>query len=168
MKWNTVPVMTPAGESPLGLLSFLSFAFSVIAAVLAIDMYKLLRTGGFGKTWRVLITASVMLALLQVLRMAEILNFRAIEEAHLGQIVELCFVMTLAYAFYCQRQVFSNQNQEKNPASGADEEPELERDWDDQSETDSPEDDEIEGAQASALDSQESHFFGADFKPPSR
>lgn len=97
-------------DAPLGLLSFLSFAFSVIAAVLAIDMYKLLRTGGFGKTWRLLITTSVMLVLLQVLRMAEILNFRPLAEAHLAEIVELCFIMSLAYAFYVQSRVF-NHNQ---------------------------------------------------------
>jgi hypothetical protein len=64
------------GESGayLGLLSFLSFGFSVIAAVLAIDMYTLLRTGEMGKTWRVLIIASVMFALAQVIRMAELLT----------------------------------------------------------------------------------------------
>src|SRR5690242_7044005 len=96
--------------SPLGLLSFLSFAFSVIAAVLAIDMYKLLRTGEFGKTWRLLITASVMFALLQVLRMAEIMNWRAIGEGQLAQVVELVFVISLAYAFYLQRRAFTHEH----------------------------------------------------------
>lgn len=102
--------MNGVHDAPLGLLSFLSFAFSVIAAVLAIDMYKLLRTGEFGKTWRLLITASVMLALLQVLRMAEALRFRPIVEAHLSEIVELCFVMSLAYAFYLQRKLFGYED----------------------------------------------------------
>ena len=97
-------------DAPLGLLSFLSFAFSVITAVLAIDMFKLLRTGGFGKTWRLLITASVMLVLLQVLRMAQVLNFRPVAEAHLAQIVELCFIMSLAYSFYLQRQLFTHEH----------------------------------------------------------
>jgi len=101
--------MNGVEDAPLGLLSFLSFGFSVIAAVLAIDMYKLLRTGEFGKTWRLLIIASVMLTLLQVLRMAEILNFRPVTEAHLAQIVELCFVMSLAYAFYVQRKLFGHE-----------------------------------------------------------
>jgi hypothetical protein len=104
------------GTSPLGLLSFLSFAFSIIAAVLAIDSYRLLRTGDFGKTWRLLIIASVMFALLQVLRMAEILNVRAIEEGHLAQIVELCFVMVLTYAFYLQRKVFSYEHKNTRDA----------------------------------------------------
>ncbi len=96
------------GESGayLGLLSFLSFGFSVIAAVLAIDMYTLLRTGEMGKTWRVLIIASVMFALAQVIRMAELLNWRMADYG-LSQIVELVFVLALAYAFFLQRQTFT-------------------------------------------------------------
>jgi hypothetical protein len=96
--------------SPLGLLSFLTFGLSIIAAVMAIDMYKLLRTGDFGKTWRLLIIASVMFALLQVVKLGEILNFRTMSGYHLSEIVELCFVMALAYAFYQQRQVFTRQS----------------------------------------------------------
>ena len=120
-------------DAPLGLLSFLSFAFSVIAAVLAIDMFKLLRTGGFGKTWRLLITASVMLVLLQVLRMAQVLNFRPVKEAHLAQIVELCFIMSLAYAFYVQRQVFNHEHK----SSLEDDETEDIQNEDDESDADS-------------------------------
>ena len=111
--------MNDSAETSLGLLTFLSFGISVIAAVLAIDMYKLLRTGESGKPWRFLIIASVMLVLLQVLRMAEVLNLRGFEEAHLGEIVELCFVMTLAYAFYRQRKIFTS-------AFKADRAPEIE------------------------------------------
>lgn len=110
LKWNNQVIMNGYQDAPLGLLSFLSFAFSVIAAVLAIDMFKLLRTGGFGRTWRLLITASVMLVLLQVLRMAQVLNFRPVAEAHLAQVVELCFIISLAYAFYVQRQLFTHEH----------------------------------------------------------
>lgn len=95
------------GETSLGLLSFSSFTLSVIAAVLAIDMYTLLRTGEFGHTWRVLIIASVMFALLQALRMAEALNWR-IASHGLSQIVELMFALALAYAFYLQRRAFTH------------------------------------------------------------
>ncbi len=103
------------GSAPtLGVLSFLSFGFSVIAAVLAIDMYKLLRTGEFGRTWRLLIIASVMFALLQVLRMAEFLDFQAMQDYHLSEITELCFVMTLAYAFYLQRKVFTREHKSRH------------------------------------------------------
>jgi hypothetical protein len=98
------------GASTLGWLSFLSFAFSVFAAVLAIDMYKLLRTGEFGKTWRLLIIASVMFVLLQVLRMAEVVNVRMMRQQHLSEVVELCFVIVLTYAFYQQRKVFTHEH----------------------------------------------------------
>ena len=94
--------------SPLGLLSFLSFCFSIIAAVLAIDMYRLLRTGEYGRTWRLLIIATVIFALLQVLRLAETLEFRPLDISQLVQIVELCFVISLAYAFYLQRKLFTS------------------------------------------------------------
>ena len=135
--------MNGVHDAPLGLLSFLSFVFSVIAAVSAIDMYKLLRTGEFGKTWRLLIIASVMLALLQVLRMAEVLNFRPVQEAHLAQIVELCFIMSLAYAFYLQRKLFSREP--KRPAM-EDDENFLDDDADDAHDESASEDDETEHA----------------------
>lgn len=98
--------MLPDGEAYLGFLSFAAFIFSVIAAVLAIDMYTLLRTGEFGNTWRVLIIASVIYALLQALRLAESLNWR-IASHGLSQIVELMFALALAYAFYLQRKTFT-------------------------------------------------------------
>jgi hypothetical protein len=95
-----------ANGSYVGLLSLLSFGLSVIAAVCAIDMYTLTRTGEFGKTWRVLIIASVMFALMQVLRIAELLNWQAFKRYQLSEIVELMFVMSLAYAFSLQRKAF--------------------------------------------------------------
>ena len=114
--------------SPLGLLSFLTFGLSIIAAVMAIDMYKLLRTGDFGKTWRLLIIASVMFALLQVVKLGEILNFRTMSGYHLSEVVELCFVMALAYAFYQQRKVFTGQCK-KALSDEADEEIESESEY---------------------------------------
>ncbi len=101
----------------VGLLSFCSFAFSVIAAVLAIDLYALLRTGRSGSTWRVLIIASVMFALMHALRLAEILNFGLFPGAHLSEIVELMFVMAMAYAFYLQRKVFGPRERLGSPRS---------------------------------------------------
>lgn len=95
-----------ANGSHLGLLSFLSFAFSVMAAVLAIDMYALLRTGEFGSTWRVLIIASVMFVLVQALRLAQLVNPR-IADYGLSEVAELMFVMALAYAFFLQRRAFA-------------------------------------------------------------
>ena len=90
----------------VGVLSFCSFLFSVIAAVLAIDLYALMRTGRSGSAWRVLVIASVIFALMHVLRLAELLRFGAFPIANLSEIVELMFVISLAYAFYLQRKAF--------------------------------------------------------------
>jgi len=97
-------------ETPvIGLVTFFTFAFSVIAAVLAIDMYALLRTGEFGRTWRILITASVMFALSQALRLAGWFDWEAVQQFHLADIAQLAFVLMLAYAFYSQREAFSRR-----------------------------------------------------------
>ncbi len=93
----------------IGFISFFTFALSVIAAVLAIDMYALLRTGEFGRTWRILITASVMFALSQALRLAAWFNWDAVQQFHLADIAQLAFVLMLAYAFYSQRMAFSRR-----------------------------------------------------------
>lgn len=121
--------MNASADSPLGLLTFLSFGFSIIAAVLAIDMYKLLRSGGFGRTWRLLIIASVIFVLLQVLRLAEVLNFNPILEDRLAQIVELCFVITLAFAFYNQRNVFTQARRRLAMDRTDDAEPHEDDEW---------------------------------------
>ena len=91
----------------IGIVPILSFGFSVIAAVLAIDMYRLLRTGQSGNAWRVLIIASVMFALMQTLHFADLFNFVPLAGTHLSEIVELVFVMSLAYAFHLQRSSFA-------------------------------------------------------------
>lgn len=97
------------GSSLEGVFSFFTFALSVIAAVMAIDMYALLRTGEFGKTWRVLIIASVMLALSQALRVAGLLNWKIIQQTHLAEVAQMAFVIMLAYAFHLQRTAFANR-----------------------------------------------------------
>jgi hypothetical protein len=90
----------------IGILNFLTFGISIIAAVLAIDMYGLLRVGQSGRTWRILIVASVVFVLLQVLRLATILlHFEIANE--LSQIVGLIFAIAFAYAFYRQRAIYS-------------------------------------------------------------
>lgn len=108
---------TPA--TYIGVLNFLTFGISIIAAVLAIDMYGLLRVGQAGRTWRILIVASVMFVMLQVLRMAEILmNLEIANE--LSQIVTLMFAIAFAYAFYRQRAIYSCKQQNKEDDTSAD------------------------------------------------
>lgn len=98
----------PVPEALWNAMSFLSFGLSIVAAVLAVDMYKLSRTGQFGASWRVLITASVIYALLQASHLA------AQSVAAFGKfshIVELIFVLALTYSFYLQRRNFLNTSQ---------------------------------------------------------
>ena len=114
-------------ETSMGLISFLSFGISVIAAVVAIDMYKLLRTGKFGSSWRILIIASVIFSLVQALRLAELFDWGGLRANHLSEIADLIFVMALAYAFYLQRRVFS-QASRSTEAKTKEREAEEERD----------------------------------------
>lgn len=95
---------TPA--TYFGILNFLTFGISIIGAVLAIDMYSLLRVGESGRTWRILVIASVLFVLLQVLRMIEtLLHLEVANE--LGQIAALIFAIAFAYAFYRQRAIYT-------------------------------------------------------------
>ncbi len=98
------------------LLTLISFAISVGAAVLAIDTYRLLRTGEVGHSWRILIIASVLFAFTLALRLAENFDWNGFGHLHLSRVGELLFVSALAYAFYMQRRAFTqakNDDEEK-------------------------------------------------------
>ncbi len=92
-------------QSPVAVAAFLSFVLSLGAAVLAINLYSLLRTGRMGASWRVLIIASVLFALLQALQFTEAVSPVA-NSIHISSVVEVVFALALAYAFWLQRQVF--------------------------------------------------------------
>jgi len=103
------------------------FVLSAGAAAMAINLYSLLRTGKMGASWRVLIIASVLFALVQALRFAEVSGLHYIEIFHLSSIVEIAFVLSLAYAFYLQRRVFidsphESQKHKNEPKHDDDEE----------------------------------------------
>ena len=83
-----------------------SFATSIGAAALAINLYPLLRVGRTGASWRVLIIAAVLFALMQALRFCEIVGVPYMSALQLSSIVEMIFGLALAYAFFLQRQVF--------------------------------------------------------------
>ncbi|MEO6908321.1 MAG: hypothetical protein ABI210_10570 [Abditibacteriaceae bacterium] len=112
--------MNTTAETYVGLLNFLTFGISIIAAVLAIDMYALLRTGQFAQTWRILIVASVLFVLLQVLRMSAILLDIQIA-SQLSQVVRLVFAIALAYAFYNQRKLYMCKSQHPQESEISDE-----------------------------------------------
>ena len=83
-----------------------SFLTSIGAAVLAINLYPLLRVGRNGESWRVLIIAAVLFALMQVLHFCEIIGVPYMSALRLSSIIQMVFGLALAYAFFLQRQVF--------------------------------------------------------------
>ena len=96
-------------ESTAALAAFVSFALSVGAAALAIRLYSLLRTGKMGASWRVLIIASVLFALLQTIRLVEAVSPQ-VHAMHFSSVVEVVFILALAYAFWLQKQVFEEHH----------------------------------------------------------
>jgi hypothetical protein len=108
--------------SYVGITALLSFFISVGAAVFAINLYSLLRTGRVGASWRVLIIATVMFALGQAVRLAEIFGVPLASDLHLSSVIELAFVISLLYAFYLQRQVFENEKRREDTGETGEEE----------------------------------------------
>lgn len=102
--------------------TLLCFLLSVGASALAINLYKLLRTAEIGASWRVLITASVLFSLIQAVRLAEVCGVPYAAAMHLSSIIELVFVLALAYAFFLQRQVFTEARRASRDAMEAEEE----------------------------------------------
>ena len=96
--------MAPHLSSSVVLTAFLSFVLSIGASILAINLYSLLRTGHMGASWRVLTIAAVIFSLLQAVKLFEIVIPAA--QLHLSAVVEVIFIIALAYAFYLQRCVF--------------------------------------------------------------
>ena len=93
------------------LSALFSFVLSVGAAVLAINLYPLLRVGRTGASWRVLIIAAVLFSLTQALKFCETVGVPYARTLQLSSIVELIFGIALAYAFFLQRQVFVEAQQ---------------------------------------------------------
>ncbi len=96
-------------DSTAVVAAFVSFVLSVGAAALAIRLYALLRTGQMGASWRVLIIASVLFALLQTIRLVETASPQA-QALHFSSVVEVVFILALAYAFWLQKQVFEEHH----------------------------------------------------------
>jgi hypothetical protein len=94
--------------------TLLCFLLSVGAAAMAINLYSLLRTGQIGASWRVLIIASVLFSLIQAVKLAEVCGVPYAASMHLSSIIELVFVLALAYAFFLQRQVFTEARRDSD------------------------------------------------------
>ncbi len=107
--------------SSLAVTTLLSFVLSVIAAALAINLYSLLRTGRMGASWRVLIIASVLFALLQAVKLVESVSPTA-DAMHVSSVIEVVFVLALAYSFWLQRQVFVEHHHTEKQSFSVEEE----------------------------------------------
>lgn len=121
----------PSLASSTVLSALFSFFLSVGAAALAINLYSLLRTGQLGASWRVLIIASVLFALLQAVKLAEVSGVPYAAALNLSTVIEMVFALALAYAFFLQRQVFADAPHllHRHPARDVDEtESEIEDD----------------------------------------
>ena len=94
------------------LSALFSLVLGVSAAVLAIHLYPLLRVGRSGASWRVLIIAAVLFALMQALRFCEVTGMPYLGTLQLSSIIELIFGLALTYAFFLQRQVFIESQNE--------------------------------------------------------
>jgi hypothetical protein len=85
-------------------MSLISFFVAVLAAVWAVELYRLLRAGEGGRAWRVLIIATIVFAIQQLYAIGRGLGF--IEMSGVAEITQVVFVVLLAYAFYTQRRIF--------------------------------------------------------------
>ncbi len=85
-------------------MSVVSFVITVVAALWAVELYRLLRAGEGGKAWRVLVFATVAFAVHELYTIGRGLGI--CEFGGIAEITELFFVILLAYAIYTQRQSF--------------------------------------------------------------
>lgn len=114
----------------LQLLTLVSFFMAVVAAVLAVDMYRLLRTAEVGNSWRILCIASVLFALTLALRLAEFFDWGGLKSYELSRFGEAMFVFALAYSFHLQRKAFSHAKELRDEPAASTTEPEPEPDLD--------------------------------------
>ncbi len=86
------------------LVALVAFVFSLLAAIWALELYQLLRTGAIGKSWRVFIVAALVFMVHEVTHMVRI--FGAFDDLGMYEATKLIFVALMAYGFYAQRRVF--------------------------------------------------------------
>lgn len=95
--------MEPITVTRLTLL-LLTFFAAIFATVWAIELYSLLKTGEVGKTWRVIVVATILFAVSEVFKFGELLGY--LPQHHVNDYLELPFIIILATACYMQRKAF--------------------------------------------------------------
>ena len=89
---------------PQMIVQGLSFFAAIFATVWAVELYRLLRTGEVGRTWRVIIAATILFAVGEVLKFGELFEF--LPRLGMFNYLHLPFIILLAYACYAQRKAF--------------------------------------------------------------
>lgn len=93
------------------ILSLLTFFIAIFAVVLAFQLHALLRTGAIGHTWKIIIVASVVYGIGELLRFGEVWELVEPEVFLAGEnATRLVFIALLAWALYVQRQAFFRPN----------------------------------------------------------
>lgn len=95
------PDLLRASEAFAALVSFI---VSLLAAIWALELYQLLRTGAIGKSWKILIAAALVFMVHEVTNIVRI--FGSFGDFGLYDATKLLFVLLLAWGFYAQRHVF--------------------------------------------------------------
>lgn len=87
--------------------SLATFVLTLFALVLAIQLYALLRTGTVGGTWRIIVGATALFGMGEILRFAGVWGFLDSLSSHVAaQIANFLFAALLAWALWIQRQAF--------------------------------------------------------------
>lgn len=115
---------------PLLIVQALTFFAAIFATIWAIELYSLLKTGEVGKTWRVVVIATLLFAVSEILKFGE--TFQYLLPLNLHEYLDLPFILLLAIACYMQRKAFfmpqhfrrslvsrvTSRNGNKDPADG--------------------------------------------------
>lgn len=95
--------MEPITYSRL-IVQALTFFVAIFATVWAVELHNLLKTGEVGKTWRVVTIATILFAVIEVIKFAELFQYFPV--LHIHEYLELPFIFLLAIACYMQRKAF--------------------------------------------------------------
>ncbi|MBI3920181.1 MAG: hypothetical protein HY318_02090 [Armatimonadetes bacterium] len=89
---------------PLLIVQALTFIAAIFATIWAIELYSLLKTGEVGKTWRVVVIATLLFAVSEIEKFGE--TYQYLPTLNLHEYLDLPFILLLAIACYMQRKAF--------------------------------------------------------------
>lgn len=94
----------------MGSLQLVNFVVALFAALVALQLYSLLRTGSVGRTWKILIVGAVILvvhavAAFMIHCFPEGVGTMPFAQS-VSEVLKTAFVFTLAWGLWMQRQAF--------------------------------------------------------------